>query len=148
VLLRTCSVFVVIAASAGLAAADTSKDVYRLEGTCGGFFECGGGGAHTLQGPSADGYQNLHGSCLVCIGETGSPSGCHAGCAVSSRGGDSLTAKVYAEALAAAELGDDQALARLARSLPEFIDVNHDRSAVQLKDCSGEEVVASLLLER
>ena len=51
----------------------------------------------------------------------------------------------YLALRAAAEKGDAKAMMRLAPLAPKYVMVNVARSAIQLKTCSGDEVVVASL---
>ncbi|MGH7462140.1 MAG: hypothetical protein ACREMA_14105 [Longimicrobiales bacterium] len=55
---------------------------------------------------------------------------------------------MYAQLFAAAQRGDATAMLKLAIRAPDFVPVNHDRMAMQLRSCELNALVANLAIPR
>ena len=108
------------------------------EEVCGQFFVEGcPEGFHKLQGPSQNGWSNLHGDCAVCIsGE------CHPYCGPEEEDAQ----EAYSVAMTSLQVGDVQGLLGLAETIPRYVFVNEERQSVQVLDCQAEKVIGNLRL--
>jgi hypothetical protein len=82
----------------------------------------------------------VHIGCLYCT--NGSGSGCHRWCG--SFSGSSQTKAIYEKLVEAAQRGDASRMLKLAAGAPDFVAVNRDRMAVQLRSCQLNGVLASV----
>lgn len=111
---------------------------------CSWIFMCSGG-AHIASG-GEPAVRPTHGDCKICEGPQ--PADCHEYCLATRAGSGGDGDNSYAAAVDAAKRNDSGALLLYALLEPEYAQFNAERSSVQLLDCQGNAVIASLPVSR